>query len=93
MTRYGCGATQKAGTTDTKTVLAAMKALPVSDMFTPDGHIQANNKMIFDVHLMRVKKPDESKYPWDYLEQIATIPGDQAFRSPADSGCPFVNKT
>jgi branched-chain amino acid transport system substrate-binding protein len=85
--------TQKAGTTDTKTVLAAMKAMPVSDMFTPNGHIQANNKMIFDVHLMRVKKPAESKYPWDYLEQIAEIPGDQAFRSPADSGCPFVSKT
>jgi len=84
---------QKAGTTDTKTVLAAMKAMLVSDMFTPNGHIQANNKMIFDVHLMRVKKPAESKYPWDYLEQIATIPGDQAFRSPADSGCPFVSKT
>jgi branched-chain amino acid transport system substrate-binding protein len=49
--------------------------------------------MIFDVHLMRVKKPAESKYPWDYLEQIAEIPGDQAFRSPADSGCPFVSKT
>jgi branched-chain amino acid transport system substrate-binding protein len=84
---------QKAGTTDTKTVLAAMKAMPVSDMFTPNGHIQANNKMIFDVHLMRVKKPADSKYPWDYLEQIAEIPGDQAFRSPADSGCPFVSKT
>ncbi|HET6240204.1 MAG TPA: ABC transporter substrate-binding protein [Acetobacteraceae bacterium] len=84
---------QKAGTTDTKTVLAAMKAMPVSDMFTPNGHIQANNKMIFDVHLMRAKKPEESKYAWDYMEQIATIPGDQAFRDAAESGCPFVSKT
>jgi branched-chain amino acid transport system substrate-binding protein len=41
---------------------------------------------------MRVKKPEESKYPWDYLEHLATIPGDQAFRTPAESGCPFVGK-
>jgi branched-chain amino acid transport system substrate-binding protein len=83
---------QQAGSTDTKPVIAAMKALPVSDMYTPSGHIQANNKMVFDVHLMRVKKPAESKYPWDYLDHLATIPGDQAFRSATDSGCPFVGK-
>lgn len=85
-------AAQQAGTTETKTVVAAMKAMPVSDMFTPNGHIQANNKMVFDVHLMRVKKPAESKYPWDYLEKLATIPGEQAFRSATESGCPFVGK-
>jgi branched-chain amino acid transport system substrate-binding protein len=42
---------------------------------------------------MRAKKPEESKYAWDYMEQIATIPGDQAFRDAAESGCPFVSKT
>jgi branched-chain amino acid transport system substrate-binding protein len=41
---------------------------------------------------MRVKKPAESKYPWDYLDHLATIPGGQAFRSAVDSGCPFVGK-
>jgi branched-chain amino acid transport system substrate-binding protein len=85
-------AVKQAGTTDTKTVLAAMKSMQVNDMFTPNGHIQANNKMVFDVHLMRVKAPAESKYPWDYMTHLATIPGDQAFRAPADSGCPFVGK-
>jgi branched-chain amino acid transport system substrate-binding protein len=83
-------AVKQAGTTDTKTVITAMKTMPVQDMFTPNGRIQANNKMVFDVFLMRVKAPSESKYPWDYLEHLATIPGDQAFRAPADSGCPFV---
>jgi branched-chain amino acid transport system substrate-binding protein len=86
-------AVQQAGTADTKTVIAAMKVAPVNDMFTPNGHIQANNKLVFDVHLMRVKQPADSKYAWDYLEEIATIPGDQAFRSAAESGCPFVGKT
>jgi branched-chain amino acid transport system substrate-binding protein len=84
---------QQAGTTDTKAVIAAMKAMKVVDMFTPNGRIQANNKMVFDVHLMRVKTPEESKYAWDYMAEIATIPADQAFRSPAESGCPFVSKT
>jgi len=49
--------------------------------------------MIFDVHPMQVKQPDKSKYLWYYLQRITMIPGNQAFRRPADSGCPFVNKT
>jgi branched-chain amino acid transport system substrate-binding protein len=86
-------AVAQAGTSDTKTVIAAMRAAPVNDMFTPDGHIQANNKLVFDVHLMRVKRPADSKYAWDYLEEIGTIAGGQAFRSASESGCPFVGKS
>jgi branched-chain amino acid transport system substrate-binding protein len=42
------------------------------------------------MHLVRVKKPAESKGPWDYFEIIKTIPADQAFLDPAKSGCPLV---
>jgi len=84
---------QQAGTTDTQPVIAAMKAMKVVDMFTPNGHIQANNKLVFDVHLMRMKTPEVSKYGWDYMAEIATIPADRAFHGPAESGCPFVDKT
>lgn len=83
---------KQAGTTDTHAVVAAMKAIPVNDMYTQNGRIQANNEMVFDVFLMRVKSPRQSRYPWDYLETVATIPSAVAFPSPAASGCPLVAK-
>jgi branched-chain amino acid transport system substrate-binding protein len=44
------------------------------------------------MYLMEVKKPSESKQPWDYYKVLATVPGDEAFIKPADSGCPLVAK-
>jgi len=82
-------AIQKAGTADTLPVVAAMKAAPVEDIFTAHGEIQSNNKLVFDRLLMRVKKPSESKYPWDYLEKVATIPAKEAFLAPELTGCPL----
>jgi branched-chain amino acid transport system substrate-binding protein len=83
-------AVQQAGTVQTGPVLAAMKAMPVDDMYTRHGRIEANNKMVFDLYLMRAKRPEESKYPWDYLDVVARIPAAEAFRPPAESGCNLV---
>ena len=85
-------AIQKAGTADTKPVIAAMKSMPVADVFTAHGEIQANNKMVFDRLLMRVKKPEESKYPWDLLEKVATVPAKEAFLAPELTGCAMAAK-
>jgi len=48
--------------------------------------------MVHDMHLVQVKKPSESKYPWDYYRIKAITPGDQAFRPLRDSVCPLVKK-
>ena len=47
--------------------------------------------MVTDVHLVQVKTPEESKYPWDYYKVLATIPGEEAFQAP-DPVCPLVKK-
>ena len=39
-----------------------------------------------------VKSPDESTKPWDYYKVLATIPGDQAYLSAEESGCPLVTQ-
>ncbi|MBV9735595.1 MAG: ABC transporter substrate-binding protein [Acidisphaera sp.] len=80
-------AVQKAGTTDTQAVIAAMKALPVEDMYTQNGRILANNKMAFDQYLMRVKAPAQSRGAWDLLEVVAKVPAGEAFRAADQSGC------
>ena len=83
-------AVRAAGTVETGTVVAQMKATPVDDFFSHGGGIRADGRMVHDLYLLKVKAPAEQKYPWDYLELIRVIPGDAAFRPLAEGGCPLV---
>ena len=55
-------------------------------------HIREDGLMVHDMYLFQVKTPAESKAPWDYYKVLATIPGDHAFPSLADSSCALVKK-
>jgi branched-chain amino acid transport system substrate-binding protein len=85
-------AVQAAGTDETGPVMAKMKATPVNDFFAKNGRIREDGRMIKDMYLFEVKKPSESKYPWDYYKLKATIPGEQAFLPVAKSVCPLLKK-
>ena len=58
--------------------------------FTAHGHVQANGRMVSDLYLFEVKKPSESKRDWDYYNLLATVPGDTAYPTAANSGCPLT---
>ncbi len=81
-----------AGTDEASAVMAKMKEMPINDFFVKNGHIREDGRMIRDMYLFQVKTPEESKYPWDYYKLVATIPGDQAFQSLAQSRCPLIKK-
>src|ERR1700687_5660971 len=66
-------------------VVAKMKEMPTDDPLFGKGTIRADGRKIHPAYLVEVKKPSESKYPWDYYKIRATIPADQAFR-PIDQG-------
>ncbi len=85
-------AVQAAGTDDTDAVAGKIRELPVNDFFAKNGKVREDGRMVHDLYVLEVKKPSESKEPWDYLKLIRTIPGDQAFRPLADGGCPLVKK-
>jgi branched-chain amino acid transport system substrate-binding protein len=73
-------------------VIAKMKATPTDDPVFGKGSIRADGRKIHPMYLFEVKKPSESKGPWDYYKLRATIPAEQAFR-PMDQGdCPLVKK-
>ena len=76
--------------TDTATVLAWMREHPVDDFFAHGGKIREDGRMVHDMYLMRIKKPEESKSKWDLYEYLVTVPGDQAFRPMAEGGCPYL---
>jgi branched-chain amino acid transport system substrate-binding protein len=75
------------GTDDADKVMAYLKANKINDMFAKNGTIRADGRMVHDMYLMEVKKPSESKYPWDYYKVLATIPGDQAYATKAETKC------
>ena len=71
-------------------VIAKMKEMPTDDPLFGKGRIRADGRKIHDAYLVEVKKPSESKYPWDYYKILATIPAEKAFRPEKDGGCPLV---
>lgn len=83
-------AVKAAGTDETDAVNAKLKELPVDDVFAHGGIVQPNGHMVHDMYLFEVKKPAESKGPWDLYKLISTIPGKEAFATPAESGCPLT---
>jgi len=83
-------AVKAAGTRETKAVLAKMREMPVRDAFTDNGVLREDGRMVHSMLLLEVKKPEESKYPWDYYKVLAEVPGDQVFRPMKDGGCPLI---
>jgi branched-chain amino acid transport system substrate-binding protein len=77
---------------DPKVVMEWMKANPTDDPLFGKGMIRADGRTIHDMYLFEVKKPSESKGPWDVYNKLATIPGDQAFKPMSQGGCPLVAK-
>jgi branched-chain amino acid transport system substrate-binding protein len=83
-------AVKAAGTKDADAVAKKLKELPVDDAFTSNGHVQANGRMVSDLYLFEVKKSSESTRDWDYYKLLATVPGDTAHPTAANSGCPLT---
>ncbi|MCK1545401.1 ABC transporter substrate-binding protein [Bradyrhizobium sp. 147] len=83
-------AVKAAGTKDPDAVAKKLKELPVDDDFAQGGKVLENGRMVHDMYLFEVKKPSESKKPWDYYKLLATVPGDKAFFAAKESGCPLT---
>lgn len=80
-------AVKAVGTDDADKALAKFRSTKINDMFTKNGTIRPDGRMVHDMYLMQVKTPAESKYPWDYYKVVQTVPGDQAFTTKAESKC------
>ena len=85
-------AVKAAGSTDADKVMEQLHKTKIDDMFTDNGTIRADGLMEHAMYVMKVKKPAESKYPWDYYHLVQKMSGDQAFGKLADSTCPLVKK-
>jgi branched-chain amino acid transport system substrate-binding protein len=73
-------------------VVAKMKELPADDPLFGKSTIRIDGRKLNPAYLFEVKKPEESKYPWDYYKLVATIPAEEAARPLSESECPLVKK-
>ncbi|MFG1346700.1 ABC transporter substrate-binding protein [Xanthobacter autotrophicus DSM 431] len=83
-------AVEAAGTKDTTTVLARMRAQPIDDALFGKGEVRVDGRAVHDMFLFRVKAPEQSKGEWDLYETLATIPAAEAFRPLSQGNCPLV---
>ena len=77
---------------DGAAVVDEMKKLPVEDQLFGRGEIRRDGRTLHNVYVFEVKKPAESKYPWDYLKVYDTVPGDKAFRPIEEGNCSFAKR-
>ena len=78
-------AVKAAGTDATAAVMKQLKSMPIEDAVIRNGRIREDGRLVHDMLLLQVKKPSESKAPWDYYTIKARIPGDDAFLPPSQS--------
>jgi branched-chain amino acid transport system substrate-binding protein len=91
-THHYLEAVKALGTKDPDQVMAKMREMPINDFMTKNGKLRIDGRVVRDMYLVEVKKPDDSKEPWDYLKIAQTVPGDQAYRPLDQGGCPLVKK-
>ena len=91
-TQHYLEAVEAAGTVKSSAVMKMMKATPINDFFAHDGRIREDGRMVHDMYLFEVKKPSESKEPWDDYRLVATIPAEEAFQPLSQSTCPLIKK-
>ncbi|MFS2012283.1 ABC transporter substrate-binding protein [Azospirillum sp. CT11-132] len=85
-------AVKAANSTDATIVAAKMRDLPTDDPLFGKGSVRVDGRAVHDMLFFEVKKPEESKGPWDFYKLVKTIPGPEAFRPLSEGGCPLVEK-
>jgi branched-chain amino acid transport system substrate-binding protein len=85
-------AIEATGTDEAGAVVKHLRSITINDPVIRNGKLREDGRLVHDMYLFQVKKPSESKKPWDYYTVKQTIPGDQAFKPLAQSECPLVKK-
>jgi len=88
--RHYLRAVQAVGTLDGPAVMAKMKELPVADFFIRDAKLREDGRLLNDMLLVEVKRPDQSREAWDYLRVLKRIPANEIVRPLTEGGCNFV---
>ncbi len=85
-------AVKAANTDNSDQVMAKLKEIKWDDPIFGLSYIRQDGRKMHDMYLFEVKKPSESKGPWDYYKLVTKMSAEEAFR-PLDQGeCPMIKK-
>lgn len=85
-------AVEATGTDDAPAIMRYLRSITINDAVTRNGKLREDGRLMHDMYLLQVKKPSESKKPWDYYTVKQTLSGEQAARPLSQSECPLVKK-
>jgi len=91
-TMFYLKAVKETGTDDGDTIMKWMRENKVNDFYAKNGYVRQDGMMIHDMYLMQVKKPEESKGPWDYYRVVSELPGEKVYNTLEESTCKLVKK-
>ncbi len=80
------------GTDDGDAVMKQLKSVKINDMFIKNGYIRKDGLTMHDMYLAQVKKPDQSKAPWDYYNIVRTLPAESVYGAESTSTCALLKK-
>ncbi|NLC35521.1 MAG: ABC transporter substrate-binding protein [Alcaligenaceae bacterium] len=83
---------KETGTDDGTEMMKWMKSNKIDDFFGKGGYVREDGRMIHEMYLMQVKKPDESKRDWDYYNVVERLPGENVYGTLEESTCKLVKK-
>src|SRR5690606_8321864 len=89
---YYLKAVKETGTDDADTIMKWMKSNKVNDFFAHNAVVREDGRVVNDMYLMEVKKPSESKPPWNSYEVVKKLPGDQVYAALPESTCKLIKK-
>jgi branched-chain amino acid transport system substrate-binding protein len=85
-------AVKETGSSEGSKVVAHMREMPINDFMTKDGKLRADGRVLREFYFMEVKKPEESKGPWDYFKLVATLSPDETARPLGEGDCKLVSQ-
>lgn len=80
-------AVKAVGTDNSDKVMEKLRSTRFKDVFMDDGYLRADGRVVHDMYVGQVKTPAESKEPWDYYKIVATLKGEEAWTTKAQSRC------
>jgi branched-chain amino acid transport system substrate-binding protein len=85
--RHYLRAVDAANTTDGLTVMRKMKEMPVDDFFAFGAKVRPDGRLMNDMLLAEVKRPNEVKSEWDLLKIKTKVKAEDIMRPISEGGC------
>ncbi|WP_323011690.1 ABC transporter substrate-binding protein [Castellaniella sp.] len=83
-------AVKATGSDDGDTIMKYLKSNKINDMFVKDGYVRKDGLFMHDMYLAQVKRPDQSKAPWDYYNIVRDLPAEAVYGAESTSTCPLL---